>query len=233
MTYSSRSYLLTYPSQIFHLKNDADSLTISSLEGKNSIGIEQIRELKEWIALKPFSKKIKIILISEARKMTVEAQNSLLKILEEPPPQTLIILSTANHKGLLPTIQSRSLLIKDLSLLPNYKEVQDRFLEKISKSEKKVPVFFDLIGKKPYPLADLFSLSESLAKKEKRDLLNALDLWSQEVKEKMLREQKKELAPFLKLIYQIRSKMEKNVNARTCLEYLFLKIGQNLQNPLP
>ncbi len=71
------------------------------------IKIEQIRELKKNIYLKPLENNKKIYLIDDADKMTIEASNSLLKILEEPPIFAVLILITAFPDAILPTIFSR------------------------------------------------------------------------------------------------------------------------------
>lgn len=81
------------------------------IEEKTSIKIDQIRELKGKISLKPFSAKTVVVVISEADKMTLPAQNSLLKILEEPPASSRIILTAPGPKTLLPTIVSRCQII--------------------------------------------------------------------------------------------------------------------------
>lgn len=75
-----------------------------------SISIEQIRELQKQFTLKiPGDRLIKrIALIEHAETMTTEAQNALLKLLEEPPADSVIILTSANINGLLPTIISRA-----------------------------------------------------------------------------------------------------------------------------
>jgi DNA polymerase III delta prime subunit len=78
-----------------------------SITGINSIGIDQIRDLEKRLALKPYKAKIKIVVINEAEKLTLPAQNALLKTLEEPPPNSLIILTTVKKNLLLPTIISR------------------------------------------------------------------------------------------------------------------------------
>ena len=77
----------------------------------NSIKIAQIRKLQSDILVKPY-KSYKIYVIDEAQKMTVEAQNALLKTLEEPPEYAIIILVTNNKEGLLPTIRSRCEIVK-------------------------------------------------------------------------------------------------------------------------
>ena len=77
----------------------------------NSIRIAQIRKLQSDILVKPY-KSYKIYVIDEAQKMTVEAQNALLKTLEEPPKYAIIILITNNKESLLDTIKSRCEIIK-------------------------------------------------------------------------------------------------------------------------
>ena len=77
----------------------------------NSIKIAQIRKLQSDILVKPY-KSYKIYVIDEAQKMTVEAQNALLKTLEEPPKYAIIILITNNKESLLYTIKSRCEIIK-------------------------------------------------------------------------------------------------------------------------
>ena len=77
----------------------------------NCIKIAQIRKLQSDILVKPY-KSYKIYVIDEAQKMTVEAQNALLKTLEEPPKYAIIILITDNKESLLDTIKSRCEIIK-------------------------------------------------------------------------------------------------------------------------
>jgi len=83
-----------------------------SITGLNSIGIDLIRNLEKKLALKPYKAKIKIVVINGAEKLTLPAQNALLKTLEEPPVNSLIILTTAKKDSLLPTIISRCQIIK-------------------------------------------------------------------------------------------------------------------------
>ena len=76
-----------------------------------SIKIAQIRNLQSDIVIRPH-KDYKIYIINNAEKMTVEAQNALLKTLEEPPNYAIIILVTNNKESLLETIKSRCDIIK-------------------------------------------------------------------------------------------------------------------------
>ncbi|MDR2545992.1 MAG: DNA polymerase III subunit [Lachnospiraceae bacterium] len=76
------------------------------------IGVEDIRrQINEDVGVMPYRGTRKIYVISEAEKMTPQAQNALLKTLEEPPSYAVIILLTANSGSLLPTITSRAALL--------------------------------------------------------------------------------------------------------------------------
>lgn len=75
---------------------------------KTSISVNDIREqLNNDISIKPYSSEYKIYIILDANKMTEQAQNALLKTIEEPPVYAIIILLTENCDSLLPTIRSR------------------------------------------------------------------------------------------------------------------------------
>ena len=83
----------------------------------NSIKIAQIRKLQSDIIIKPHNK-YKIYILNSAEKMTVEAQNALLKTLEEPPAYAIIILVTNNKEAMLDTIKSRCDIVK-FNSIPN------------------------------------------------------------------------------------------------------------------
>ena len=77
-------------------------------EKPNSIGVDDIRtQINGDIAIKPYSGPRKIYIVNEAEKMTVQAQNALLKTLEEPPRHAIFILATTEKHKILPTILSR------------------------------------------------------------------------------------------------------------------------------
>ena len=92
-------------------KNHPDIIHIVH-EKPNSIGVEEIRQqVVNDIQIKPYNGKYKIYIISEAEKMTAQAQNALLKTIEEPPAYGIIILLTDNASSLLPTILSRCVVL--------------------------------------------------------------------------------------------------------------------------
>ena len=74
---------------------------------KNVLKIEQMREMKQTAYLKPMVGRKRVFIIDQAEKMNEEAANSVLKILEEPPSFTHLILITHNPYLILPTIKSR------------------------------------------------------------------------------------------------------------------------------
>ena len=77
----------------------------------NSIKIEQIRQLQKEIQEKPIISNKKVYIIDDADFMTKEAQNCLLKTLEEPPEFAVIILIGSNENSFLPTIKSRCMIL--------------------------------------------------------------------------------------------------------------------------
>jgi len=81
------------------------------IENANSIKINSVRDISKFISLKFNDVKYRGIIISEAHLLTVEAQNALLKNLEEPPEGILFILITNDLNKLLPTIRSRCQLV--------------------------------------------------------------------------------------------------------------------------
>ncbi len=88
----------------------ADVLVVTS---DTSIGIDMIRDLHTFAYHPPLIKKQKFIVIPHAETLTIEAQNALLKILEEPPAHTQLILCAPHTQSFLETILSRCHIIRD------------------------------------------------------------------------------------------------------------------------
>ena len=108
-----RTFALELANQFNQLSNP-DILFVNSAgsESGQTIAIEEVRKIKNFVYLSPYVGKHKFIIIDDAHLMTVEAQNALLKILEEPNPSSILILISANPESLLPTITSRCQEIK-------------------------------------------------------------------------------------------------------------------------
>ena len=82
-------------------------------EKPGSIGVDDIRkQINDTIMVRPYSSYYKIYIVEEAEKMTQQAQNALLKTIEEPPSYAIIILLTTNQDAFLPTILSRCVQLK-------------------------------------------------------------------------------------------------------------------------
>lgn len=91
--------------------NQPDIIFVSH-EKPNTIGVDDIREqINKDVAIKPYSSKYKIYIMNEGEKMTVQAQNAILKTLEEPPAYGVIIILTTSTDALLPTILSRCVVL--------------------------------------------------------------------------------------------------------------------------
>ncbi len=116
---------------------------------KKEITIGQIRELINFLRYRPLEGNYKIIFIKEAERINLEAGNALLKSLEEPPPYALFILLTENFSKLLPTIISRSQIIRFRSLPKSViKEVlKKRFLFEEKVADTIAEVSFGSLGK--------------------------------------------------------------------------------------
>ena len=81
--------------------------------------MEEIRtQINGDILIKPYSSPYKIYIVEDAEKMTIQAQNALLKTIEEPPVYAVLLLLTANAGMLLPTIRSRCVTL-DLKPVPS------------------------------------------------------------------------------------------------------------------
>lgn len=109
-------------------------------EKPGSIGVDDIRtQINDTIMLKPYNSSYKLYLMDEAEKMTVQAQNALLKTIEEPPFYAIVMLLTTNEEVFLPTILSRCIKLK-LKPLKD-KAVSTYLTESLRVSESKADVY--------------------------------------------------------------------------------------------
>lgn len=107
-----------------------DYLEIST--NKATLGVEQIKQLVAWNSQKPFNAKVKVAVITQGELMTTEAQNALLKTLEEPAPETVIVIISKNELALLPTIRSRVSHVQTLNRSISNSKVEGSNSEKFS-----------------------------------------------------------------------------------------------------
>jgi DNA polymerase-3 subunit delta' len=102
-------------------------------EKPNTISVDDIRrQINSDIAVKPYASTYKIYIIDEAEKMNQQAQNALLKTIEEPPAYAVILLLTANSDVFLPTILSRCITL-------NVKAVADEKIRLFLMKEYQIP----------------------------------------------------------------------------------------------
>lgn len=191
---------------------------------EESYGINEIRNLQHWLSFSPYQSDKKVVLISQAEKLTIEAQNAFLKSLEEPPENTLIILLSSTIDFLLPTIVSRCQII-NLSAK-----------SQVTVSEKEMSLMIDnlmIILKKE--ISEKFKLAAEIAK-SREEVIDWLDkeifvLRKLMIGEKILPETTLSSYPIItsypSLIRQfIRTKtlIQANINTRLSLENLFLNL---------
>ena len=104
-------------------------------EKPNTISVDDIRsQINGDVAIKPYSSPRKIYIMNEGEKMTVQAQNALLKTLEEPPEYAVILILTTNANSLLPTILSRCVVL-------NMKPVRDEQIKRFLMESMEVPSY--------------------------------------------------------------------------------------------
>ena len=113
-------------------RNQPDIIYVSH-EKPNNISVDEIRaQLNNDIAIKPYSSRYKIYIIDETEKMNQQAQNALLKTIEEPPAYGIIMLLTTNADSFLQTIRSRCITL-------NLKSVKDTVIKEHLMSKYHIP----------------------------------------------------------------------------------------------
>jgi DNA polymerase III delta prime subunit len=133
----------------FDIKANPDFLLVEN----ESFGIDDARDFGEWIMGKPLLSEIKVSLII-SKSITHEAQNALLKILEEPPAGTHIFINLESRGGLLPTFISRV----------NFLDISQNDLEENINASK-------FLNSK---IKERFALIRTLAKKEDKNYMKEL-----------------------------------------------------------
>jgi DNA polymerase-3 subunit delta' len=104
------------------------------------------QSLQQFLSLKPFVAPLRVALLANAERMTEQAQNCLLKTLEEPPPNTVLVLTTAFPDHLLPTCLSRCQLI---ALSPVGRTAMAGFIKAREVSEEQAEVLVGLAHGRP------------------------------------------------------------------------------------
>jgi DNA polymerase-3 subunit delta' len=134
------------------------------IDGREGIKIEQVRQAMERVYLSPNMSKRKVLLISRAEKMGNEAANALLKTFEEPPLDSVIILTAVSEESLPKTIISRAQVIKLRSLTE--KELRETLVGEVTGPELE-----EILKLSQKNLADAKQLMNDPEKLSKRKLL--------------------------------------------------------------
>jgi DNA polymerase-3 subunit delta' len=141
------------------------------IKKERAIGIKEIRKLQHQLGLYPYCSPYKIGLILEAEKMTQEAANALLKTLEEPSGEAVIILTAQSENFILPTIVSRCQVLKLLSV--SQKEIEEFLIiqgadqseaQKLSKLSNGKPELAFEFYKNPEKVENFFQITKELQK---------------------------------------------------------------------
>lgn len=187
-----------------------DKFDIEILEFEKDLGIEDVRNIQKKIHLKPFNGERKATVWILKSKATLDAQNALLKLLEEPPPSCLIYIVVGEVGFFLPTILSRGKLIE----VENDEEINSENLEKI--------LSLDGVG-------DALFLAQDVSK-DKTEAIAWLESAILEARKEMLTSisDKDKALKFRKLIHQLElahyDLKNTNANSRLALENLFLNL---------
>ena len=230
----------------FNGENNPDIQIIDEIEEK-SIKTETIKEMVKGVYEKPIEGSRKVYIINDSQKMTKEAQNSLLKTLEEPPEYVVIILITENENLLLNTIKSRCTKIKFNPLKDNeiikilkekydYKAVTENMLEIAGGS---VTHALSVQGKEEI-FSEIKTIFSNLEKINIIDLLNKKDLvfkdkdYIYEILDYIniiLFNKIKENIKYtncIKIVEETKDRLKKNSNYDMTIDNLLLKVWEEI-----
>lgn len=229
----------------FNGENNPDIQIID--EEEKSIKTETIKEMAKGVYEKPIVSSKKVYIINDSQKMTKEAQNSLLKTLEEPPEYVVIILITENENLLLNTIKSRCTKLKYNPLTDN--EIETILKEKYEYSEVSKNILEVASGSVTHALAvqgkeDVFneikSVFTSLENINIIDLLNKKDLIFKDkdaiyeilnyINITLFNKAKENIkyTNCIKIVEETKDRLKKNSNYDMTIDNLLLKIWEEI-----
>lgn len=195
---------LAHVSEHSQLFPHVDPFDVLVVEPDPSIGIDAIRAVQSFLITPPIKSDHKRVVIVEAHTLTTEAQNSMLKMLEEPQQYTQIVLITIAQDSLLATIQSRCQIIK-LALKPLDVEAKmlelARTLESVTISEK-------------------IAMAQSLAK-TKPETNNMIDGLLRAEREELVTNKQLHTVARIESLLDALTKLKANTNNRMLLEHIF------------
>jgi DNA polymerase-3 subunit delta' len=193
------------------LKRLVDINVIDVPEGKKSIGISATKIGAKWLSEKPFSKKNKILIFTNADLLTVQAQNSLLKTLEEPPSYALIILMSRSENSLLETVISRC---KKMNIITSGVAVDTQYSREFNISEM---ISMD-IGKR-------MEIVNEISKLDSEEIVELIDYWTLVLRDKKSGNPKENLKYYKWILNLVNLKNDiedTNASVKFGLENLFI-----------
>lgn len=212
--------------------NHPDVLLVEP-EGKQTLGIDQVRPLKEELAKSPVESSRRFFFINEAQKMTLSAANGLLNLLEEPVAPVVTILITNNSDQILPTVRSRTQIInfdngekptgKTALLLENgFSKSEIEELGNLDKLDQAIKYFYqEMLEHNSLALVSAHKLSENAKLvSEQRYILVKLKLLAEHDLSDSLK--LNIVARMLDNLVEIDKMRLSNVNFRNSLDYLAL-----------
>ena len=209
-----------------------------------TIKIEQIRKMQEKISEKPITSSRKVYLIIDSDIMTKEAQNCLLKTLEEPPEFVTIILITSNESKLLNTIKSRCMKIY-------FEKIEEDKIQKYLENNMQIEISKELIKLSGGSIGRAITLQEEkdiygqvnnvLYNLEKQDLITTLNNSEILYKEKeriqeileyinMFLYNTKEIKKMncIEYVEEKKKRLLSNSNYDMCIDYLLMKLWEKM-----
>ena len=229
----------------FDSNNHPDFLLLEP-EG-NVIKIEQIRKLQKIIQEKPIISHKKVYIINDADKMTKEAQNCLLKTLEEPPEFSTIILIGTNENAFLSTIKSRCMILHFQKIEDQkIKQYLNNQLEETNITENMLKMFQGSIGKaiKLKDKQELYNkienIIENINRKDLIDVINSAEIIYQSKEEIMeileymnvlLIEKAKVNAIWIKgisIVEETKKRLQQNANYDMCIDNLLFNMWEEI-----
>ena len=202
-------------------------------ERSRQIKIDEIRGLEREIVLKPYEGKYKVFIIVEAELMNIEAANSFLKTLEEPPKNSLLVLIVERPKGLPPTIVSRCQIVRLMPLAtneltsPDMIEWKNSVLEEFSSDECTQDYAAenrDELSRKLKVLAGWYRDLLVFKATQDEDFLVNTDRIA-DIKEIAASYRTDKLIRIFENVVSTKQRIEDNVNPKLALSALFKEIG--------
>lgn len=211
-----------------------------------TIKIDQIRKMQEKISEKPITSNRKVYLIIDSDCMTKEAQNCLLKTLEEPPEYSSIILTTSNESKLINTIKSRCMKI-------SFESIEQQKIEQYLKENLEIEPSKELINLNGGSIGRAIMLEQDkeiymqvnniINNIEKQDLITTLNNSELLYKEK---EKIQEILEYINIflfntkdikkinciqhVEEVKKRIISNCNYDMCIDYLLMNLYNKINN---